>query len=360
MNNDYMIALGSPPGIEIDMSETHYVKTFAKTSTSTLLEEVNKILANKFNINLALSGGLDSQFSLLMCLKLNKNITAFTYRTSWNGIYLNTDDVYIAELLCKKYNVSHHIIDIDLNNFFNTNQHFKYGEKFFNSSPQLSVHFYFIELLKTKYNIDHILLGGDPPLMQYQSNFSSDNNIRMSGENFYQDIMAPYHLFCKSIDVECIRDVYYHSPEAVYCAYKNNLEVVTNKGIHFEKLDDNMPEARYKQNKYLFKFQYYNNIINGLLPQISETTGFEKLKKILAMESGVYNQFDILYRKPMRDKNINSIRNRIFNQVMKGKRRHGQSRNIIYDQLITDLYKEFNQLVLDTNSTQINQYSFDF
>lgn len=361
MNNDLLLTLGNPPGMILDLSDVYYVKTFAEKTETTLIQEVDSILKDKEHIHLALSGGLDSQFSLQLCIKLNKKITAYTYRSIWDGIYLNTDDVYVSELLCKKYNIKHHIIDIDLTNFFKGNLHYNYGHQYFNSSPQLAVHFYFLELLKNQFNIDHILLGGDPPIMQYNAEFKN-NRIRMEGEHFFQDVMAPYYLFCKNIGVECFRDIYFHSPKALYCGYKNNLDVVEKNKIHYEKLQRPIPEKDYKHNKYIFKYAYYKNLVENLIPQISETTGFEKLKKILAMETGVYNMFDLTYRRPMISKNINSIKNKVNNQkiVNTVKVSSSSPRNIIHDALINDLYYNFSQLVIKTDSKAINQYSFDF
>lgn len=359
MDNELSIQLGNPPGMILDLSDVYYVKTFAEETESTLIQEIDSILKDKEHIHLALSGGLDSQFSLQLCIKLNKKITAYTYRSSWDGIYLNTDDVYISELLCKKYNIKHHIIDIDLTNFFKGNLHYNYGHQYLNGSPQLAVHFYFLELLKDKFKIDHILLGGDPPIMQYNPELDLSKRIRMQGENFFQDIMAPYYLFCNSIGLECLRDIYYHSPKAVFESYKNNLDVVKKQKIHYERLLPPSPDRYYKRNRYVFKYAYYNNLVQGLVPQMGETTGFEKLKKILAMETGIYNQFDILYRKPMQDKNVNSILNKSVKQNSQ-LLRTGSSRNILHQPIIHNLYFNFSKLVKETKSKAINQYSFDF
>ena len=360
MNNDKILTLGNPPGIVLDMSDAYYVKTFAEESKSTFIDEIDSILSDKDYVHLALSGGIDSQFTLRLCIELNKKITAYTYRSIWDGVYLNTDDVYIAELLCKNNNIKHHIIDIDLKSFFKNNLYYNYGHKYLNDSPQLAVHFFFIELLKKEFDIDHILLGGDPPIMQYNPELDLSKRIRMQGEHFFQDIMAPYYLFCNSIGVECLRDIYFHSPKAVFKSYKNNLDVVKKQKIHYEKLLQQSPDRNYKQNRYIFKYAYYNNLVKGLIPQIGETTGFEKLKKILAMESGVYNKFDLLYRRPMKDRNINSISNKSKKQKIVKQNLNKLNRNILHDDKIHKLYHKFSQLIVETNSKSINQYSFDF
>jgi len=369
MNKNYYIELGKPPGIEIDFSIDHYCKINAKKTNKTLLECIGETIADKTDINLCLSGGLDSQFSLMYCLKLNKNVTAYTYRSIWKDTILNVEDVYLAEQLAKKHNFIHHVIDIDLKQFYDTLQHYKYGADYLNSSPQLSVHFYFIELLKEKFNIDHILLGGDPPIMKYNKDVTfGKGKIIMAGESFYQDIMAPYYIFCESIGVECLRDVYYHSPEAVYKAFENNLDVIQKHKIY---ANSKPLTSAYLNDIYEYKYQYYKNIIPDLMPQRSETTGFESLKKILAQESGIYNQYDVLYRRPQMILNVNSIKSRMQHHMLQKKEKlysnndptyriKRLNRNIRYSVDAQEIYKEFITYIRENDLKCINRYSFDF
>lgn len=355
----------------MDFSIDHYCKINAKKTDKSLLECIGDSLSDKQDIHLCLSGGLDSQFTLMYCLELNKNITAYTYRSIWKDTILNVEDVYLAEQLAKKYNFEHHVIDIDLKKFYDTLQHYKYGADYLNSSPQLSVHFYFIELLKEKFNIDHILLGGDPPIMKYDENIKIDKNkLVMRGERFYQDIMAPYYIFCESIGVECLRDVYYHSPEAVYKSFENNLDVIKKQKIYA----DGNQRGTYLNDIYEYKYHYYKNIIPNLVPQRSETTGFESLKKILAQESGIYNQYDHLYRFPQTILNSESIKSRIQHHTMVKKEKlynptfklldlHETkhiNRNIRYSVEAQEIYKEFITYIRENNLKSINKYSFDF
>lgn len=372
MSINYNIKLGTPPGMEVDCSMEQYVKVFAKETDKTLIECIGDILQDKDHIHLCLSGGLDSQFSLLYCLELGKTVTAYTYRSIWKDTILNIEDVYIAEQLAKKHGFKHHIIDIDLFDFYENRKHFDYGPKFLNNSPQLSVHFYFIELLKKKFNIDHILLGGDPPLLRYKEIADKSKKISIVGENFLQDIMAPYYFFCESIGVECIRDVYFHSPEAVYKSYMNNIDVLKNKGVYASTLKHHNVAERYMSDTYMYKYAYYKNIIPNLIPQKSETTGFENLKKILATESGIYNQYNILYRNPQIAIETKSVRarelqRRLANTELQSnyqenkKSRLGRfSRNLKYSPLISDIYIEFLTYIEENDLECINRFVFDF
>jgi hypothetical protein len=364
MSKDYYIELGNPPGIQMDFSIQHFCKINATKTDKSLMECISELLCNKTDINLCLSGGIDSQFSLMYCLELNKNVTAFTYRSIWKGVILNVEDVYLAEQITKKHKIKHHIIDIDLENFYNNLMHYKYGANYLNGSPQISVHLYFIELLKKKFGIDHILMGGDPPIIKNDKSIKFTNNkLIMAGERFFQDIMAPYYIFCKSIGVECLRDIYYHSPEAVYKSFENNLDVLKNKKIYAE---ESVGNSAYGKDIYEYKYQYYKNIIPDLIPQRTETTGFETLKKILAQESGIYNQYDILYRRPQMAQNKNSINFRLLEHDGFNFQRNDQksktpfNRNIKYSLDAQQVYKDFLTYVRENELECINRYTFDF
>ena len=348
------IQLGDPPGIQVSLSDNPYVLVNAKQTDKGLLDCVSENLEHRSKINLGLSGGIDSQFSLQCCLHLNKEITVYTYRSFWQETILNSEDVYIAEQLCKEYNLTHNIIDIDLKDFYDKLTHFKYSTNFFNSSPQLSVHFYFIDRLKQEFDIDHIMLGGDPTLFKYAP--ITSKNFRLSGEGFYQDHMAPYYLFCDSIGIECLRDITYHSPQGVYASFKNNLDIVKNKKIFITN------DKHYKDNPYVYKFEYYKNVFPNIKPQVVSTTGFENLKKILAMESGTYNQFDILYRFPQMDLVPKTLPQRAV--VNKNKEQLSsilnRMRNVKYDPLLKSIYSEYIDYVEQNNLQDVSQYKFDF
>ena len=372
MSINYNIELGNPPGMIVDCSMEHYVKVFAEKTDKPLLDCIGDILADKEHIHLALSGGLDSQFSLRYCLELNKTVTAYTYRSIWKDTIINVEDVYLAEQLAKKFKFKHHVIDIDLFEFYNNNEHYNYGPEYLNNTPQLSLHFYFIKLLKDKFNIDHILMGGDPPLIRYNSKITTQKNISITGDKFLQDIMAPYYIFCESIGVECLRDIYYHSPQAVYQSYMNNIDVIKKQGKYAKTTDWYMTSERQRNDLYVYKYEFYKNVINDLMPQKSETTGFENLKKILATETGIYNQFDIQYKDPLIDLDKKSIRARARERRLKytelsARGEQGKqptlgkfNRNIKYPQLIKNIYKDFHQYIQENDCTCVNRFNFDF
>ena len=85
------IKLGKNPGLEIDISPAFYVKFFATKTDQSVLSCVNDLLKDLDKVNLSLSGGLDSQFSLALAKHLGKNITAYTYRSFWKGTITKTN-----------------------------------------------------------------------------------------------------------------------------------------------------------------------------------------------------------------------------------------------------------------------------
>ena len=122
----------------------------------------------------------------------------------------------------------------------------------------------------------------------------------------------------------------------------------------------------------MYKYEYYKNIIPNLIPQKSETTGFENLKKILATETGIYNQYNKLYRDPQIDIETKSPRARQrarrlanfdlqANYLEERKSKLGRfSRNINYPNVISDIYINFLTYIDENELECVNRYLFDF
>jgi len=332
------------PGIDMNLSSMPYVKIYAEETDKKLLDCISDILKDKQDVNIALSGGLDSQFMLYCCLELNKNITLFTYRSLWEDVVINSSDVYNTEQLAKKFNLEHHIIDIDLKKFFDNLEHFKYSKDFFNTSPQISVHFHFIKQIKEQFGIQHLILGGEAPTFTY-SDFETSNNIRLMAVGAYLNHVAPYYLFCESIGLECIKDIFYHSKECVYAGFKINLDLLKKENIY----GLTNTGTNYRSDNYRYKTSYYKETFPNITPQPFAFTGFETLKKILASETGNYNQFDILYRYPQ----VKLVPEFISN-------RPKLQKNMFYDSKIIDLFKEFTKYIQQNDCKNVSTYTFDF
>ena len=81
-----------------------------------------------------------------------------------------------------------------------------------------------------------------------------------------------------------------------------------------------------------------------------KSTGFETLKKMLAEDSGVYNQFDQLYRHPLQDAFFRSDWGTNICSNKPGDRRLGNFAN---------LTNEFKLLVEDIQPKECNLYRLD-
>ena len=116
-----MITFGSPPAFRFDDETSLLNIKIAKPSN--LEPVINDIVAQLQHVkqaNIALSGGIDSQFSLRVAKHLNVPVTAYTYLALWDGAPVNTDDVQVATQIAKKENVELEIIEFDLKEFFNS------------------------------------------------------------------------------------------------------------------------------------------------------------------------------------------------------------------------------------------------
>ena len=60
----------------------------------------------------------------MLCNDAGSTSTAYTYRSIWKDTIINVEDVYLAEQLAKKFKFKHHVIDIDLFEFYNNNEHY--------------------------------------------------------------------------------------------------------------------------------------------------------------------------------------------------------------------------------------------
>jgi len=81
-----------------------------------------------------------------------------------------------------------------------------------------------------------------------------------------------------------------------------------------------------------------------------KVNGFERAKKLMAMNSGIYNEFDLKYRKP-----LENYRDQILGNI-------DQDLKIVHrDRTIrTELTEEFFQVIKEVDSKSKTIYLFDF
>ena len=119
-----MITFGNPPAFKYDSDANMLSIKIAKADCSVpVLEDIVAQLQHVKQANVALSGGLDSQFALRVAKHLNVPTKAYTYLALWEGAPVNSDDVQLAIQVANKENVEIEIVELDLKEFLDTNKH---------------------------------------------------------------------------------------------------------------------------------------------------------------------------------------------------------------------------------------------
>ena len=107
------------------------------------------------------SGGLDSELVLLSCLRNNIPVIAITLVIKIDGLIINTHDLYYAEKFCRENNITHKLIELDADNFFQNGDHLKYLSPYYIIEPHVATHLWLIE--QCSY---FPIIGGDWPWVQ--------------------------------------------------------------------------------------------------------------------------------------------------------------------------------------------------
>lgn len=76
------------------------------------------------------SGGLDSECVIKFCLEAKIPVKAITQRLMVRGAPINMSDLYYAEKFSRTHNVEHHIVDLDIESFYNNGDHIPYLERY--------------------------------------------------------------------------------------------------------------------------------------------------------------------------------------------------------------------------------------
>lgn len=147
---------------------------------------------NQLPIHLLYSGGIDSEFVLVMLKKLNVQFDVVTMKLTYKNLIINTQDIYYSDKFCRHNNIKQKIITLDCKKFYESDDYKKFIEPYSINSAYLSSQFWLLSQLDG-FNI----IGGnyfwpqfqkDNPVlspMTYGSNFHqkfmNDNNIRGIG-----------------------------------------------------------------------------------------------------------------------------------------------------------------------------------
>lgn len=339
-------ALGTPNSVLLQ--DRMCVYTIKKPEDNlTLLERYHNELKEFDGCTLMLSGGSDSQFILRLLTHFNISFNAITYKTIWKGGVVNTDDVIYAQEVANKFNIDLQIIEFDLKEFYDSNQHMRVGKKFNTSSPQVAMHLDFI----SKHIPDNskLVMGGDMPYLIYNKAGSEHHNytgldyLVAEAPGIIVNTIKPYHNICDSMNIKFVKNISYCSPEAVYQILEQQIKIVEEQKMHVE-FDDKEPQFR---EMLEFKKAVWNSIMPGDINTLMKVGGFERLKKLLAIKSGIYNYYDKLYREPMQ---VYDDRTKV----------DGIRYKLKIDDATKQLPQRFENAIKNSESKCINGFHFDF
>lgn len=346
-----MMTFGSPSAFRFD-SETSMlsIKISKPDNNTPIIDDLVAQLQHVKKANVALSGGIDSQFALRVACELNIPVTAYTYVSMWEGAVVNADDVLTAELVAEKQGVELVKIPIDLKEFFDTKKHLEYGKTYATKSPQVAFHLYFIEK-ELKDLEGSLFLGGEVPMMAKNSNREEGpEDIAGLNSGFFMATTVAYRRLCEKLNIDLVKDLLYYTPEIIYKSLYTSITIAREKQKHCEWKEEYMVNMF----PHKLKHEIYEDIIPGGLNPLTKNTGFEKIKKHLASQTGIYNQFDLLYRKPLEHIFSTNQKQSVDDGMVTG------SVKYIAKKLPQELTKEYRQAIDENDSQCVYEYYFDF
>jgi hypothetical protein len=107
------------------------------------------------------SGGLDSELVLLSCIKNSIPVIAITLVIKIEGLIINTHDLYYAEKFCRENDITHKLIELDADKFFQNGNHLSYLSPYYIIEPHVATHLWLIEQCSC-----FPIIGGDWPWVQ--------------------------------------------------------------------------------------------------------------------------------------------------------------------------------------------------
>lgn len=256
--------------------------------TVSLMAEWAKSFADFETVNVCLSGGIDSQFVLSVLRALNKNINIYIFSFTWDDCVINSPDVTHAKRYCEKFGLKYTDLDIDFKNFLHTGNHLNVCKKYKATSPQIALQLKMLDYIPDT----HIptFLGGDVPMFEFNRDTKRSSVAGYVYQPFLTNAFNNYGTINNRI---VIKDLFRINPITNYLGFKQMVDTTIKHKI---AVPYNIKgSGTTQQIRKLFYIDLGTDIVSPLL----KNTGFELLKQHLAIESGIYNQFDLLYRAPL-------------------------------------------------------------
>jgi hypothetical protein len=283
--------------VRIDLT-TGITQVQVKQSEQSLDSLWQQVYAGYHSPWVCVSGGADSQLTANLAHLYSETPQAVTFAFVWEHTVVNAPDVVQATRFCKNLGMPHQIIDVDLKDFLNNHLH-QIAQEYQCVTPQLASHLWAMKLHLSQSG-NPVLYGGEAPYVHVNdqglpvpAGRSSFNKKSMS--KFFKEMMLPFYLFGKIHDVQINRDPFTVSPEIYFQSLMHNIQVWRNDNL---QLPEVIPPTL---NGLPFKHAYYQALGYHTEFPLSKKTGFELLKSHLAQQTGNYDEFDLRYRKPLRD-----------------------------------------------------------
>lgn len=262
-----------------------------------------------------LSGGIDSEIMLILALRSIPSVTAHVFAYTWQGVVINGHDVINAQRIAQKHGVLIDVSTHELDTFLDTKL-VEVALEYHTPSPQIAAHLDAAQNHVT--GADVFLFGGEVPFVYYDDKgvmtFLETHRKKQSNLGYIVHSVFPFYYAAQEWGVEIIRNVFMLSPQILFAAIKQNLQLYNHgQGVSLNPV---------KRNYQLYRQAYYDSLSLGVTTHPVKRTGFEEVKLHLASLTGNYDEFDRRYRKPLKSvPNVDVLRVKgdegILNQCFK-------------------------------------------
>jgi len=245
---------------------------------------------SEFNeVNVCLSGGIDSQFVCSVLKQLNKDLTVYIFSFIWDDCVFNSPDVVHAIRFCERFGYQYNQIEIDYKKLLESGEFLKTCMNYKANSPQIALQLKMLDYIDNK---NPTFLGGDVPMMDYNFKTKQANTI---GVAYLPVITQPFLNYALANERIIIKDILRVTPESHFLAYKHFLDITVK-----HKLVCSSEQAGAGQTQPV-RTLFYTGLVSNIIPPLLKNTGFEILKTHLAKQTGIYNEYDIQYRFPLEE-----------------------------------------------------------
>jgi hypothetical protein len=330
------LIMSSKPAFSVDYDTGEVILWYQQPAAGvTLAHKWQEIIGSHTDYVLCLSGGLDSQLAASILSQLGIKYSACTYMLMWKDNVLNANDVLMAQRYCQRYGIELELVEHDYEQFLLDEQHLYYGETYKSNSPQIAFHLWFVHQLG---NSRPIIMGGECPKISWMP------QQKLSQFSYYHPAIytQPFANLAAAHNLTVIRDPLRLDAETQYLSHWQYCSSV-EQHKHYHELRTDA-----KDNNYQLRTAFYQQLATNLIPMLYKNHGFESLKTHMACETGIYNQFNLLYREPMRQ----HLARHDWQKIFSSRPRHrGDTKQLL---------NRHTELCMRPDVTSANTYRLDF